>query len=109
MNRFVFGAMGLLFILLGNFMGKLRPNYFAGIRTPWTLESKTVWLKTHRLGGRVMVAGGICMLFASFLLPTEQSFLLCLLPFTLLIVLIPTVYSYICYRAEKNASGSIAA
>ena len=108
MNRFIFGAMGLLFILLGNFMGKLRPNYFAGIRTPWTLESKTVWTKTHRLAGRVMVTGGICMLFASFLLPSQQAFLLCILPLILVIVLIPTVYSYICYRAEKNASGSTA-
>ena len=106
MNRFAFGALGLLFILMGNFMGKLRPNYFAGIRTPWTLESKIVWLKTHRLGGRVMVAGGICMLFASFLLPAQGSFLLFVLPFTLVIVLIPTIYSYVCYRAEKNVSGS---
>ena len=102
MNRFIGVAMALLYIALGNFMGKLRPNYFAGFRTPWTLESRTVWIKTHQLGGRVMVAGGMVMLAAAFLVSSEQSFLWFLLPVTLAVPIIPCVYSYIYYRAEKN-------
>jgi uncharacterized membrane protein len=108
MNRFVTAGIGLLFILLGNVMGKLRPNYFAGIRTPWTLESRTVWFKTHRLGGRLMVAGGICVLFASFLLPGQQYLLIGTVPFVLLMAIIPAVYSYFCYRSEKNSENHAA-
>lgn len=52
-------AMGALFLLLGNVMGKIRPNFFAGIRTPWTLASTKSWNATHRRGGWVFVATGI--------------------------------------------------
>jgi uncharacterized membrane protein len=104
MNRFIFIAMSLLFIVLGNVMNKLRPNYFAGIRTPWTLESRTVWLKTHRLGGIIMVLGGIGMLLITFLLPKEQLVWLGILPFSIAIFVVPVVYSYFCYRAEKKNS-----
>ena len=102
MNRFIGVGMGLLFAVLGNFMGKLRPNYFAGIRTPWTLESPTVWTKTHQFGGRVMVAGGICMIIATFVLPPQLYVYCFLLPFTVLIGIIPLVYSYFCYRQEQR-------
>ena len=102
MNRFIYICVGLLLVLVGNFMGKLRPNYFAGIRTPWTLESPTVWLKTHRLGGRMMVAGGICMTAAAFLLPPR--FYLFSILFLIVIFTVPAVYSYFCYRQEHRAN-----
>ncbi len=54
----------LLFVVLGNAFGKLRPNYTIGIRVPWTLESPVVWMKTHRLGGRLMVALGLGLVAA---------------------------------------------
>jgi uncharacterized membrane protein len=43
--------VGLLFIVLGNLMPRFRSNFFFGIRTPWTLSSEQMWMKTHRLGG----------------------------------------------------------
>ncbi len=55
-------AVGLLLILIGNVMGKLRPNWFVGIRTPWTLSSKRSWTRTHAIGGRVFVIIGIFFL-----------------------------------------------
>jgi uncharacterized membrane protein len=55
-------AVGLLFILIGAVMGKLRPNYFAGVRTPWTLASAKSWTLTHRLAGRLFVAYGLAMM-----------------------------------------------
>ena len=68
------GAMGLpraihvgmfvLLILLGNPMGKVRRNYFIGVRTPWTLASERVWHATHRLCGKLMVASGLLGLVA---------------------------------------------
>ena len=69
--RFLTGGLGVMFAVLGNSMGKLRPNYFAGFRTPWTLQSRTVWIKTHRLGGRLLVGGGILILIESRLVPSS--------------------------------------
>ena len=52
-------GMGILFIVIGNLMPRARPNWFVGIRTPWTLSSDRVWEKTHRVGGRLFVVGGL--------------------------------------------------
>ncbi|MBW8865467.1 MAG: SdpI family protein [Verrucomicrobia bacterium] len=102
MTRFAVSALALMFIVLGNFMGKLRPNYFMGFRTPWTLESRTVWLKTHRLGGYLMVGCGFILLVESFFLTARTYFLAGLLPVMVLITIIPAAYSYCIYRAENK-------
>ncbi|MEW5323478.1 SdpI family protein [Geobacillus thermoleovorans] len=59
-------GVGALFIVLGNYMPKIKHNYFVGIRTPWTLESETVWNKTHRFGGKVFIAMGILSMLTVF-------------------------------------------
>lgn len=58
--------VGGLFMVIGNVMGKLRPNYSVGIRTPWTLADERVWDQTHRFGGKIFVLGGalLCLLAA---------------------------------------------
>ncbi len=66
------GLLGL-FALLGNYLSTVPPNYFVGIRTPWTLESPLVWAKTHRLAGRLFFAGGLLGLVLVLLLPVEAS------------------------------------
>ena len=55
---FTFAATGVMLIVVGNILGKLRANYVIGIRTRWTLADPTVWDKTHRFTGRLMFAGG---------------------------------------------------
>jgi uncharacterized membrane protein len=55
-------AVGILLVVVGNFMGKVRPNWFVGIRTPWTLSSKAAWTRTHRLGGWLLIADGIALI-----------------------------------------------
>ncbi|MEM7613106.1 MAG: SdpI family protein [Pseudomonadota bacterium] len=60
-------AVGALFIVLGNYMAKIRKNFFVGIRTPWTLASDEVWAKTHRLGGYSFVIGGVIMVVTPLL------------------------------------------
>jgi len=60
-DTIVYG-LPLLLLVLGNSLGKLRPNYAIGIRCPWTLESPAVWNKTHRLGGRLLVAVSLILL-----------------------------------------------
>ncbi len=57
-------VVGALLVLLGNVMGKIRPNWFVGIRTPWTLSSKLSWTRTHAVGGRVFVVVGLAFLLA---------------------------------------------
>jgi uncharacterized membrane protein len=53
---------GGLLVLIGNQMGKLRPNWFIGIRTPWTLSSKESWTRTHRVGGWLLIASGLLVM-----------------------------------------------
>jgi len=61
--------LGALFVALGAVMGKIRPNFFFGIRTPWTLTSKRAWTRTHRLGGFVFIAVGLVSIVAGILVP----------------------------------------
>lgn len=60
-------GVGLLFILIGNYMGKIRSNFFCGIRTPWTLSSELSWNKTHRLGGKLFCLLGLCIFLSPFI------------------------------------------
>lgn len=62
-------GVSLLLLVIGNVMGKSRPNWFAGIRTPWTLTSDLTWEKTNRLGGRLFVLVGAVGALAAWLLP----------------------------------------
>src|SRR5258708_28004997 len=57
----------VLFIFIGNYLGKLRRNFWAGIRTPWTLASDVVWERTHRFGGWLFVIGGLLGVIMSFI------------------------------------------
>jgi len=54
--------LGGLLVLIGNLMGKLRPNWFVGIRTPWTLSSKASWTRTHRVGGWMLIVSGLLVM-----------------------------------------------
>jgi uncharacterized membrane protein len=96
-------GFGLLMIVLGNLMTKLRPNWFCGIRTRWTLESREVWTKTHRLGGRLMMAGGACVLIFGLLLPIKLLVLCVLLPAIAVMSIVPIVYSYILFTRSRPA------
>lgn len=72
-SAWVFIVVGLLFIVLGNYMPSMKPNYFVGIRTPWTLENETVWRKTHRLGARLFIISGLIIILAALLLAPEWA------------------------------------
>ncbi|MEO8994413.1 MAG: SdpI family protein [Rhodanobacter sp.] len=87
-------AMGVLFTVLGNYMGKLRKNFFMGIRTPWTLASDVVWERTHRLGGWVFVSAGLFLIVGA----VAGAPLWMTLSVVVIAALIPCVYSYVIYR-----------
>jgi uncharacterized membrane protein len=88
-------TISLLFIFIGNYMGKLRRNFWGGIRTPWTLASDTVWERTHRLGGWLFVLGGLLGLVLSFF-PALRIWAVIVIPLTIALVLV--VYSYFAYQ-----------
>jgi uncharacterized membrane protein len=60
-------VMGLLFIVFGNVLPRARPNWWFGIRTPWTLSNDRVWERTHRVGGYLLVGAGVACMATAFL------------------------------------------
>lgn len=94
MARVVPASTGLLLVVLGNYMGKFTKNFFCGIRTPWTLASDEVWLRTHRLGGRLFVLAGIVVLVSGLLGGGPVP----MLAAVAVAAVIPVVYSYVLYR-----------
>ena len=97
---FVFAIIGLLFAFLGNYFKTIKPNYFIGIRTPWTLENEEVWKKTHLMGGKLWFIGGLLMAL-TFVLPNEMQ-LYTFLGITAVISIVPIVYSYLEFKKIKN-------
>ncbi|MEK7167698.1 MAG: SdpI family protein, partial [Patescibacteria group bacterium] len=87
-------------IVLGNYLGKIKPNWFMGIRTPWTLSSEVVWNKTHRMGGRLFIILGLTLMIVPWL-PALWGMIL-LFSGIILLVLGTFIYSYIAYRQEKS-------
>lgn len=92
-------ALSLLFIVIGNYLGKTRRNFWMGIRTPWTLSSDVTWERTHRLGGWLFVAVGLLGIPASFIPPLRPWALIVLI---LLVCLFLSGYSYWCYRQNTT-------
>ncbi|MDB5963209.1 MAG: hypothetical protein JWP59_4503 [Massilia sp.] len=92
-------AAAAVFIgLLGNVMGKVKRNFWIGIRTPWTLASERVWYTTHRLAGKTMVGGAALSLIGTFAgLPTALCIAVALAG-----VLAPAAYSLIAYRRIES-------
>jgi len=89
-------VVGLLFMFIGNSLGRVRHNYFVGVRTPWTLANEEVWRRTHRFGGPVFMIGG---LLPVVLLPFwPQAARLVLLVCVVAAALSTVVYSYVAYR-----------
>jgi uncharacterized membrane protein len=101
MQRMIPFGVGLLLIVIGNMLPRARPNWFVGIRTPWTLSSDRVWEKTHRFGGRVFVAGGILITIAALWWVSQAHAVL----FAVMVVVAASVviYSYLEWKREQPA------
>ena len=100
-EHIVAAAIGVMFVLIGNQLGKSRSMYLVGIRTPWTLASEEVWIRTHRLGGKLMVGGGLAMVVAA-LLPIPAGLLAGVCGASLAVMVgVPVVYSYLLWRREQ--------
>lgn len=97
----VMTAVCLLLAGIGNYLPNLKPNYFFGIRTPWTLENNEVWIQTHRFSGGWWFWGGIGGAILTLILPTEyQTYVVLVLALGL--ALLSTGYSYVAFRRLKR-------
>ena len=97
--RTIIAAVGLLFIFIGDALPKTRPNFFVGVRTPWTLTSDLSWEKTHRLAGRLFVLVGLWGVIAAFLLSGAPLAFAIGGP-VIGVSLIAIVYSYFVWRDD---------
>lgn len=102
----LFGILALLFAMFGNYFQTIRPNYFIGIRTPWTLESEDNWKITHRRAGRLWMIGGSLLFILAFLLNKDIYTLLFAVTIAIM-VLYPIILSYRIHRksSKNTASG----
>ncbi len=95
-GKMIFVITGAFFAVLGNYMPAMKPNYFIGIRTPWTLENETVWRKTHQLSGKLLFIAGIINMILPFLIP--GNFMPVFMGISIGVPLVAVVYSYIVYK-----------
>ncbi|PWJ51903.1 SdpI family protein [Faecalicatena contorta] len=85
--------VGVLFVVIGNYIPKSKQSYTVGIRLPWTLNSTENWNRTSRLAGKLFIVGGIVFIISAFF-----QFGIIPLVIIVLVVLIPAIYSYSLYR-----------
>lgn len=100
--QLIIGTCGLMLVLIGNQLGKSRSMYLIGLRTPWTLASEEVWIKTHRLSGKLMVAAGIAIVAAAMLPLPPGTLAAVAIAAVAVSAAIPIVYSYIAWRRERR-------
>lgn len=102
-GRWMAPGIALLFWVAGTLVAHAEPNWTAGIRTPWTLSSETVWRKTHILGGKLFRASAVIALLGA-ILPGTVAFWFILAP-ALATAALTVVYSYVVYRREQRVNG----
>jgi uncharacterized membrane protein len=102
MTRLVFVGTGALFIVIGNYLPKVRPNYLVGIRTPWTLASDVSWTRTHRIGGRLFVIEGIVMILLGLVGVTGVALVGALIAGIVVLLVVTFAYSYQVWKADPE-------
>jgi uncharacterized membrane protein len=100
-TKLLFPLMGLLFAFLGNMMNNIKPNYFVGVRTPWTLEDEATWKATHRLTAKLWFIGGLVITIISLMFSHET--LSVFFPAAIIgLAIIPIAYSYVYYKKHTG-------
>ncbi|MBR4991528.1 MAG: SdpI family protein, partial [Clostridia bacterium] len=99
-DRLVLLLLGIVFTMIGNYLPKCRQNYTIGIKIVWTLSDEENWNATHRLAGKLWMAGGLLLMLCAFL---PGAALRWVLPVVLgIMVAIPIVYSWWFSRQQKG-------
>ncbi|MGB7341603.1 MAG: SdpI family protein [Phototrophicaceae bacterium] len=95
--RLIVIGVSALFAVMGNELGRVRPTWFFGIRTPWTISDERVWTRTHRIGGRWFVGLGIINMILALILPAVPLFVV-FMGSLLTVTFGLTAYSYVLHR-----------
>ena len=101
-GSFIFYALGLMFILLGNILPKMPSSFFIGIRTPWTLSSEYVWRKTHKVGGICFVLSGLLMIFVPAIWGNNATAMIIMSVLFMALLLYSVLYSFLLYKKEEK-------
>ena len=88
--------LGILFMVIGNYLPKCLPSYTVGIKLPWTLHDEGNWRYTHRIGGFCFMAAGLVTLVSAFFGGTWLP-----LAALALAVIVPTVASFLYYKKHS--------
>ena len=100
---FIYYALGLMFILLGNILPKMPSSFYIGIRTPWTLSSEFVWRKTHKVGGICFVLSGLLMIFIPAIWGNNATALTIMFILFLSLTFYSVLYSFLIYKKEEKS------
>jgi uncharacterized membrane protein len=95
--------IGVIFMVLGNYFKVVQPNYFIGIRTPWTLENNEVWKLTHILAGKLWFIGGLLIVLGGLIFE-NNSFTIGFLSLIAILAIVPVLYSYIKFKELEKKS-----
>jgi len=92
--------VGIVFMVIGNYLPKCKQSYTMGIRLPWTLNSEENWNRTHRMAGKLWMLGGLLFFFIGFIADFANASLLGILLFgsIAVMVIVPAAYSYLLYK-----------
>ena len=101
-GNFIYYAIGLMFILLGNILPKMPSSFFIGIRTPWTLSSEYVWRKTHKVGGICFVINGLLMIFIPAIWGNNVTAMIIMSVLFIALLLYSVLYSFLLYKKEET-------
>ncbi len=99
-TRIMLIGAGVLFVVIGNYLPKTRPNYLLGIRTPWTLTSDLSWTRTHRVGGRLFMLEGAILAISGLLDVASGALLGLIIGGLAVIVGIMFAYSYVVWKDD---------
>ncbi|MBF8458048.1 SdpI family protein [Kaistella sp. G5-32] len=99
----IFLFIGVLYVVLGNYFKTIKANYFIGIRTPWTLESESIWKETHLLGGKLWLIGGLMVIISALFIEEKLNGVVFLI-ITGIITVVPAVYSFLLFKRENKTA-----
>lgn len=102
--QYLIAIVAALLAMMGNYFQTLRPNYFIGIRTPWTMSNENVWKQTHLLAGRLWLAGGLLSLVLALTMELNTVLLSILGVILFTIVVVPVALSYWYFQKEGTSS-----
>lgn len=101
MDKLIMGVLGLLFVGIGVYMPKLKQNYFAGYRIPWTLDSEENWNATHKVAGKCWIGAGFLQCIISLLFKGKTLFIL-FMSLTAIAVVIPVILSFLLFKRSNK-------